>query len=210
MGIRVGQGGVVGKGDENAVLIRRRELRVPSSVVTLFSMASSKNRSRNQACKRKKKDSSRDDLLSFSCIFFTFFPKKKSRKCPRESMWSMLRGTWNFHQRNGTLSSSLSRSIIAKSFPFGLLFSLFRFISKKINGNENGNEQKEKRETITGSKYYFDREKSFLSFFHTLIFTLFELLIAIYKYETKRTYYVSLSILLLQSSRKVSPTDLVC
>lgn len=166
MGIRVGQGGVVGKGDENAVLIRRRELRVPSSVVTLFSMASSRNRSRNQACKRKKKkDSSRDDLLSFSCIFFTLFPKKKSRKCPRESMWSMLRGTWNFHQRNGTLSSSLSRSIIAKSFPFGLLFSLFRFISKKINGNENGNEQKEKRETITGSKYYFDREKSFLSFF---------------------------------------------
>lgn len=165
MGIRVGQGGVVRKGDENAVLIRRRELRVPSSVVTLFSMASSRNRSRNQACKRKKKDSSRDDLLSFSCIFSTLFPKKKSRKCPRESMWSMLRGTWNFHQRNGTLSSSLSRSIIAKSFSFGFLFSLFRFISKKINGNENGNEQKEKRETITGSKYYFDREKSFLSFF---------------------------------------------
>lgn len=84
MGIRVGQGGVVGKGDENAVLIRRRELRVPSSVVTLFSMASSKNRSRNQACKRKKKKKIAHGMIySLSLVSFSHFSRRRNRESAR-------------------------------------------------------------------------------------------------------------------------------
>lgn len=119
MGTRVGTGcGVVGKDGGGAVLIRRRELRVPSSVKRCF-VQKSITESR---CKKKKKKKARlKTYLSFSFLSFLsyfFFPflfsrrKKLSRKSARANQCDqMLRGTWNFHHAL-FLSFSIEKYII--------------------------------------------------------------------------------------------------
>lgn len=117
MGTRVGTGGgVVGKDGGGAVLIRRRELRVPSSVKRCF-VQKSITESR---CKKKKKSSTKN-LSFFFFSFFSFlffFPflfsrrKKLSRKSARANQCDqMLRGTWNFHHAL-FLSFSIEKYII--------------------------------------------------------------------------------------------------
>lgn len=118
MGTRVGTGGgVVGKDGGGAVLIRRRELRVPSSVKRCF-VQKSITESR---CKKKKKKKVRLKIyLSFSFLsflsyfFFLFFflEEKFSRKSARANQCDqMLRGTWNFHHAL-FLSFSIEKYII--------------------------------------------------------------------------------------------------
>lgn len=114
MGTRVGTGGgVVGKDGGGAVLIRRRELRVPSSVKRCF-VQKSITESR---CKKKKKSSTKN-LSFFFFSFFSFlfffpflFSRRKilAKKCPRESMWSNV--TWNLELSSRSLSLFLDRKI---------------------------------------------------------------------------------------------------
>lgn len=211
MGTRVGTGGgVVGKDGGGAVLIRRRELRVPSSVKRCF-VQKSITESR---CKKKKKKSSTKNLSFFFFSFFSFFffpflfsrRETLAKKCPRESMWSNV--TWNLELSSRSLSLFLDRKIyhIYIYFLLLLIFFLSIFFHRgKWNGNENWNEQKEKRETVTDFFINFDRV------------TNFSFLLLYYAIKTTERkghifffFFIIIIILLLQSSRKVSPTDLVC